>query len=248
MAEPRATLGGTIHPALDDIELVVFDKDGTLVDFHAMWSGWTVRLAADLERLTGQAVTSALYGALGFDPGLGRALPGRPLAATPMADLRVMAHDALVRAGVPVDRADAALDATWTGPDPVALARPLADLPALFGALRATGRRIAVVTTDDREPTERTLAALGVAHLVDAVVAADDGVPVKPAPDAVLRVTGLLGVAAGRTAVVGDALADLAMARAAGARAIAVTSGVSGTADLAAAADAIVPSVAALAH
>jgi phosphoglycolate phosphatase-like HAD superfamily hydrolase len=248
VAEPRATLGGTVHPALDGIDLVVFDKDGTLVDFHAMWSGWMVRLAGDLERLTGQAVTSALYGALGYDAAAGRALPGRPLAATPMADLRVLTHEALVGAGVPVERVDAALDAAWAGPDPVALAQPLADLRALFGALRATGRRIAVVTTDDREPTERTLAALGVAHLVDTVVAADDGVAVKPAPDAVLRVAGLLGVAADRTAVVGDALADLAMARAAGARAIAVTSGVSGAADLATAADAIVPSVAALAH
>ncbi|HEU0234901.1 MAG TPA: HAD family hydrolase [Candidatus Limnocylindrales bacterium] len=248
MAEPRTTLGGTTHPALDGIDLVVFDKDGTLVDFHAMWSGWMVRLAGDLERLTGQPVTSALYGALGFDATAGRALPGHPLAATPMADLRVLTHEALVRAGVPVAGAEAALDAAWTGPDPVALARPLADLPALFGVLRATGRQIAVVTTDDREPTERTLEALGVTGLVDAVVAADDGVPVKPAPDAVLRVAGLLGVAADRTAVVGDALADLAMARAAGARAIAVTSGVSGAMDLAPEADAIVPSVAALAR
>jgi len=240
--------GGAIHPALDGIDLVVFDKDGTLVDFHAMWSGWMVRLAADLERLTGQAVTTTLYGALGFDPAAGRALPGRPLAATPMAHLRLLTREALVRSGVPVERADAALDAAWAGPDPVALARPLADLPALFGALRATGRRVAVVTTDDREPTERTLAALGVARLVDALVAADDGVAVKPAPDAVLRVAALLDVAADRIAVVGDAVADLAMARAAGARAIAVTSGVSGAAELAAAADAIVPSVAALAR
>jgi phosphoglycolate phosphatase-like HAD superfamily hydrolase len=247
VAEPRATLGGTVHPALDGIDLVVFDKDGTLVDFHAMWSGWMVHLAADLETLTGRAVTAALYGALGFDPGSGRALPGRPLAATPMADLRVLAHEALVRAGVPVEGADAALHAAWTGPDPVALARPLADLPALFGTLRATGRRIAVVTTDDREPTERTLAALGVAHLVDAVVAADDGLAVKPAPDAVLRVSGLLDVASHRIAVVGDALADVAMARSAGARAIAVTSGVSAAADLAATADAVVPSIGVLA-
>lgn len=248
MAEPRTTLGGTIHPALDGIDLVVFDKDGTLVDFHAMWSDWMVRLAGDLERLTGKPIASALHGALGFDATAGRALPGRPLAATPMADLRVLTHETLVRAGVSVEGAEAALAVAWAGPDPVALARPLADLPALFGALRATGRRIAVVTTDDREPTERTLAALGVTRLVDAVVAADDGVAVKPAPDAVLRVVALLGVRAERTAVVGDAVADLAMARAAGARAIAVTSGVSAAPDLAAAADAIVPSVAVLAH
>ena len=246
MTERVSAQGAAIHSVLDGIDLVVFDKDGTLVDFHAMWSAWTVRLAAHLGSLTARAVEPALYAALGFDPGTGRALPGRPLAATPMADLRVIARGALIRDGVPVERADAALDAAWVGPDSVALARPLADLPVLFGTLRASGRRIAVVTTDDREPTERMLAALGVGDLVDALIAADDGLPVKPAPDAVLRVCRLLAVAPGRTAVAGDAVADLLMARAAGARAIAVTSGVSDRADLGSAADVILPTIAAL--
>ena len=35
---------------LDGIDLVIFDKDGTLIDFHAMWSGWVETLADDLER------------------------------------------------------------------------------------------------------------------------------------------------------------------------------------------------------
>jgi phosphoglycolate phosphatase-like HAD superfamily hydrolase len=246
VTEPRPEPTRAIHPALDGIDLVVFDKDGTLVDFHAMWSAWMVGLAADLASLTGRAVEPALYAAFGFDPATGRALPGRPLAATPMADLRVIARQALIRDGVLAERADTALESVWAGPDPVALARPLGDLPNLFVALRASGRRLAVVTTDDREPTERTLAALGVASLVDTLVAADDGVAVKPAPDAVLSVCRLLAVPPERTAVVGDAVADLVMARAAGARAIAVTSGVSDDADLGSAADVVVPTIAAL--
>ena len=34
----------------DGIELVIFDKDGTLIDFHAMWGGWAETLAERLER------------------------------------------------------------------------------------------------------------------------------------------------------------------------------------------------------
>jgi phosphoglycolate phosphatase len=151
----------------------------------------------------------------------------------------------LVTAGRTVREAEAALDETWLAPDPVALARPLADLPALFGRLRAGGRRIAVATSDDRDPTVRTLAALGVADWIDATVCADDGIEVKPSPDMILHLCRVVGVAPGRTAVVGDSLADLTMARDAGAGlVVGVLSGIGDAALLAPSADLVLPSVA----
>ena len=50
-----------------------------------------------------------------------------------------------------------AVERAWHAPDPIAPAHPLADLRDLFGRLRDGGCRIAVATSDDREPTERTL-------------------------------------------------------------------------------------------
>jgi phosphoglycolate phosphatase len=73
-----------------------------------------------------------------------------------------------------------------------------------------------VATTDDREPTLRTLEVLGIAGLVDVVVCGDDGVPVKPAPDMVWHACARLGVDVSRSGVVGDTRADLAMGRSAG--------------------------------
>ena len=49
-----------------------------------------------------------------------------------------------------------------------------------------------MATTDDRDPTERTLAALGIADRIDATVCADDGIAVKPAPDMVLHLCAAL--------------------------------------------------------
>jgi len=229
---------------LDGIDLVVFDKDGTIIEFGPMWSGWAVALAEALQRATGRELDAALFEMLGYDPETGTVLPGGGLAATPMARLRERTRDLLVDAGVERPDADRALDVAWHAPDPVALARPLADLPALFGRLRASGRRIAIATSDDRDPTERTLAALGLSEAVDAIVCADDGVPVKPAGDMIARLCADLGIPAARTAVVGDTAADLRMARAAGvALVIGVLTGVGARSDLESQADAVIGSV-----
>jgi len=54
--------------ALDDVDLVVFDKDGTLIDFHFMWSGWVEDLAEGLERSTGAPIRAPLFSMMGYDP------------------------------------------------------------------------------------------------------------------------------------------------------------------------------------
>jgi HAD superfamily hydrolase (TIGR01509 family) len=232
---------------LEGIELVVFDKDGTLIDFGSMWSGWALAIAANLRTATGRSLDEPLFAMLGYDPATHVVLPGGGLAATPMARLRERARVVLVGAGLTGTEADRALEDAWHAPDPVRSAHPLADLQALLGGLRETGRRIAVATSDDREPTSRTLAALGIDGLIDAFVCADDGLPVKPAPDMVVRLCHETGVDPARTAVVGDSVADLLMGRAAGGRlVVGVLTGVGGRDDLAPLADVVIPSVAEL--
>ncbi len=232
---------------LDGIDLVVFDKDGTLIDFHAMWSAWPAELAERLEATTGQDLRARLFATLGYDGTTNRAVANGFLAAAPMARIRDATRGLLLDAGLDPAATDAALETAWQAPDPVRLATPVTDLAELFGALRSSGRRIAVATSDDREPTLRTLAAFGVAGLVEATVGADEGLPVKPAPDVVLAICATLGVAPARTAVVGDSAADLAMGRAAGVgRCIGVLSGVGAVADLAPLADVMLASIAEL--
>jgi phosphoglycolate phosphatase-like HAD superfamily hydrolase len=232
---------------LDGIDLVIFDKDGTLIDFDAMWSPWIVELNRRLETLTGLAVSAGLYAELGFDPVAGRTIAGAPLAVLPMADLRRATAHVLVRAGVGERAAAEAVEGAWFVPDPVVSALPITHLPSLFGKLRRRRLRVAVATSDDRRPTELTMAGLGVDALIDAYACADDGLAVKPAPDMVLDVCRRLGVEPTRAAVVGDSRADLAMGRAAGAgRVVGVLSGVSGRADLEPLADVILATVAEL--
>jgi phosphoglycolate phosphatase len=222
----------------------VFDKDGTLIDFDAMWAGWIEQLARGLEAATRRAVAEALYASMGYDPAARRALPRLPLAVGTMTELRGLAEATLGRLGIPAPEAEAAVVWAWHAPDPVKLAVPLADLRRLFAGLRARGLKIAVATTDDRLPTCETMEALGVAPFVDALACGDDGVPVKPAPDMLLAACLAVGVEPGQAVMVGDSVADMQMARAAGAGlAVGVLSGVSVAADLSPFADVVITSV-----
>jgi phosphoglycolate phosphatase len=183
---------------------------------------------------------------IGYDPVAHRIQPGGPMAVGTMGEIQELVGAVLRRWCPSIGAARRILAEAWFEPDPVADAVPLADLPELFATLRSTGRSIAVATTDDRAPTEATLAGLGVAGQVQALLCGNDDGPTKPEPAALVALADRLGAAIGRTAMVGDTTADLQMARAAGARAIGVASGVEPAADLARQADLVVATVAEL--
>jgi phosphoglycolate phosphatase-like HAD superfamily hydrolase len=229
---------------LSAYRLVIFDKDGTLIDFDAMWAGWLEQLAEKLQAATGESWTDSLYTAMQYDSATGRALAGGPLAMSPMADMRALTADVLLGRGLAATAAEAALASAWHVPDPVTTARPLVDLVHLFSTLRERGLKIAVATSDDHAPTVRTLAGLGLDGLVDVVVGADEGIPVKPAPDMVWAACRACGVSPAEAVMVGDSVADLQMGRAAGVGCnVGVTSGVSPAGLLAPFADMILTNV-----
>jgi phosphoglycolate phosphatase-like HAD superfamily hydrolase len=239
----------TLHPALTDFApaLVIFDKDGTLIDINLMWGGWIVEMAHRLESAAGRAMAASLFKTMAFDPHSGLIAPGGPLSIAPLAQQRRLMLGVLRDCGLLAAESETALAAAWHLPDPVKLAHPLANLTALFETLRAAGAKIGIATADDRASTLGTVTGLNLAHLVDAVICADDGLPIKPAPDMILSICRALDILPAKTVMVGDNVDDLRMGRAAGVGlTIGMVSGVSSRADLAPAADMVLGSVAEL--
>jgi phosphoglycolate phosphatase len=241
-----------------DARLIIFDKDGTLIEFEALWAAKTIQ---GIERLVGAlrddpratgSLRTELYAILGYDPSAHRFAPHGPLITAAMPKLYTLAAGVLYRHGWGWLEAELLVERELVPGmrdafDP-AMLKPFADLPALFATLAHAGVGLAVVTSDDAGPAARTLALLGVDGHVGFVAGADSGYAPKPGPEAVLAACGRYGVDPAQVAVVGDSTTDLLMGRRAGAGlCVAVCSGLAGRAELAPAADIVLESIAQIA-
>ncbi len=225
-------------------QAIIFDKDGTLIDFDAMWGGWVTYLASQLEEVSGLKVRAALCLAMGYDEANKKVLPHGKLAATPMHLLYRLTVEVMQSLGLSAEEAGRVVAAGWYIPDPVILAKPFTDMRSLFSKIHGLGIKIAIATTDDRAPTQAMIEAFDIEEYIATMVCADDGIKAKPEPDMVLTICERMKIAPSKVMVVGDTTADLKMARAAGAGLVAgVLSGVSSAKDLAPYADILIDSV-----
>jgi phosphoglycolate phosphatase len=234
-----------------DPKLVVLDKDGTLVTFDTLWHAWfnawqaaiSARVAMD------DVLRGAISKTLGVDATSGVWDPLGPLTLASTTEVGLLLAGLLYRyRGTPWGEALGVVE----GAERVArthigthdLVQPIGDVRGLLQRFHEAGLHVALVTTDERFSTEQSLATLGLTSLIDTMVCGSDGIPLKPAPDAGLEVCRRMGVSPGAAIMVGDTIADMAMARRAGfAWAVGVTSGALSGEALASYADLVIPNI-----
>jgi phosphoglycolate phosphatase len=208
---------------------LVLDLDGTLADTPRAITAIMLKILADRGVPTDEAVL--------------RSMVGRPLEQN-FAQLLGCAPDAPEIASVLAAYRDL-FRAHLEGIDPAALAYP--GVVEGLRRARTRGLRLGLATSKPRRAAERMLGLMGVADLFQ-VVAGDDSVRhSKPDPEMARLVADGLGLPPGRCVVVGDGVADMAMGRAAGMRAVGVSYGAATPAELkAAGAEEVVDSFAAV--
>jgi len=220
---------------------ILFDKDGTIVDYWRTWlpvnraaalhaAGGDAGLAAELLRLGGQ------------DPETDRITPGAPLAAGDLMDIAraFAAHPDVAAASELV----AGLERVFVA-GAAAHAALIDGAHATIEELHRRGFRLGIATNDCAAGIEASLAQHDILGCFDFAAGCDSGYGAKPEPGMALAFCEAVSLAPTEVAVVGDAVLDLAMGRAAGVGlTVGVLSGTSGHEDLAALADVMLGSIA----
>ena len=218
------------------IDGLLFDKDGTLFDFHATWSSWAAALITRLAE--GNAARRArLAEVMLYDLETGRFDLASPVVAHTNWEAAECVAQALPGRDVAqLERllAEEALNA------PLAPAVPLG--PLLDG-FAAQGIALGVMTNDTETVAHAQLREAGVHGHFRFIAGFDSGFGAKPSPAPLLAFAEATGLAPGRIAMIGDSPHDLVAGRAAGMHTVGVLTGVAVADDLSPHADAVLANI-----
>lgn len=208
-------------------QAILFDKDGTLLDFMALWGEWAMTL---LDLLDGHL---EMIGAKRIDSKsalLGLKLDDRcqitdydkagPLAMGSEEEVTALLAWQLYAAGVPWNEALIQVR-QLSSSAMIELkkrrnARPMPGLEAFLSACHAREIRLAVVTSDTTEAAREHLSWMGIEHYFGAIIGRDRVSIGKPFPEMALLACHELGVPPEHTVVVGDSNGDMQMGKQAG--------------------------------
>jgi phosphoglycolate phosphatase len=222
------------------IRAVLFDKDGTLVDFEATWAPIN-RKAALLAAAGDGGLAAHILQACGVDPDTGCTQAESPFAIAAADEIAA----AMIMAGSPLEKTRLIAGLHQLFAEGGRAAKPLGDVHRVLDTLTQGGIACGIASSDSAEAVNETIHALGIAPYMRFACGYDSGFGPKPGPGMVQAFCAALQLQPHETAMVGDSTHDLHMGRTAGCGlVVGVLSGTGTSASLSGFADILLPSVA----
>jgi len=208
-----------------NVGLVIFDKDGTLIELYHYWSQMVAlraRLICEALGL-GPDLQAGLRWALGVDEKTGRLRPEGPVGLKKREIVIKAATDYLEEIGrrdtlrfceQAFERADEISSRDLGG-----FIRPIQGAVPLMRALHDRGCRVALATVDVSRRARLAMEFMGASETLDLIVGGEEVSRSKPDPEMIQIILDRLGIPPLQAVMVGDALNDVQMGLNAGLKA-----------------------------
>lgn len=202
-----------------NVDAIIFDKDGTLIDFDAFWVTVSTKALEDVLRHVGREdiPVCKLLVALGVHNGV-TDINGALCKGT-YEEMGQIVHDILNKCGCTIscdEVVQLVIDAYNRNADSGDIKPTCPDLADVLITLKKQNKKLAVVTTDNVEITDKCLIKLGIKELFDKIYTDDGKTPTKPDPHCAIDFANLVGVKKERLVMVGDTMTDMNFAKNAG--------------------------------
>ena len=202
---------------IKDVRLVIFDKDGTLMDLYHYWSQMVAlraKLICQKLELNKEHQNRLVY-EMGVDLKAGRLRPEGPVGIKKREIVLQASIDYLTSIGCvesyhlcfgvfeEVDQISAL--------DLKRFIKPIDSVADLLSLLSKKGCKIAIATTDKTARARLAMEFLGFRDKIDIVVGADLVSKTKPAPEMIYLILNTLKVDKANAIMVGDTITDVQM-------------------------------------
>ena len=207
------------------IEVIIFDKDGTLIEVNHYWCQM-VALRAELIcgrlELDKRYINNIAF-EMGADLDTGRLRPEGPVGLKKREIVMQAAIDYLAHIGHK-DTHDLCSEVfhdvdVISSQDLRRFVKPIGGAAELIHSASGHGCKIAIATTDRRERAGLALKYLGFDNEIDLIVGADDVKKQKPDPEQIQLILEHFKIDPSHAVMVGDALTDIRMGINAGVKA-----------------------------
>jgi len=204
----------------NNVESVVFDKDGTLIDIHHYWSSMIrIRASFIAKKLASSKnnveIEDFLIDLMGVDLSTGKMKSSGPVGVKSRGFIVDMVTDALHLKGVDTDREE--IESIFlevdreTSKDILPLLRLLPGVEDFLTGLKKCGVIMIVASTDVTSRTKIAMEALRIDHFFSKIFGGDAVDNSKPSPDLVVKAIKECNLVPNNLVVIGDHPVDIKM-------------------------------------